>query len=264
MRAYGCLQVGLTTFLAFVFILPGIFYALYVDSWRKRCPVCEQPALIPVNSPRGQQLIATLPPPVIRAQQPMQTAIDVGNGPKSTRRYIIAAFAMVLFVIVVYAATRRSEEPKVTTESASTTTSEPPAKGDPIPNPSSTAAYFPDLPPTASITTTAAPVSAADAVRSPAEFAAEREKWQEQQEAERVARQQTAQRAEDDRQAAWDRFKARAKADGMVFIGANTTDSGRIYHEPDCPTVTSSMRLMSAADARAEMYLPAFDCHKPK
>jgi hypothetical protein len=56
MRSYGCAHVGITAFLALVMIVPGVVYAVWVDAWRKRCPVCDQKALVPADSPRGREL----------------------------------------------------------------------------------------------------------------------------------------------------------------------------------------------------------------
>jgi hypothetical protein len=54
-RRYGCLRVGILLFLLLFGILPGILYALYVDSWVKRCPSCDQKAIIPADSPLAQR-----------------------------------------------------------------------------------------------------------------------------------------------------------------------------------------------------------------
>ena len=56
MRSYGCVQIGLTVLLAIFMFLPGVIYALWVDAWRKRCPLCDQKALVPLDSPRGREL----------------------------------------------------------------------------------------------------------------------------------------------------------------------------------------------------------------
>ena len=58
MRAYGCAQVGLTVLLAIFMIIPGVIYALWVDAWRKRCPVCDLKALVLADSPRGRELVS--------------------------------------------------------------------------------------------------------------------------------------------------------------------------------------------------------------
>jgi len=57
MRSYGCAQIGITVLLAILMIIPGVVYALWVDAWRKRCPVCDLKALIPADSPRGREII---------------------------------------------------------------------------------------------------------------------------------------------------------------------------------------------------------------
>jgi prepilin signal peptidase PulO-like enzyme (type II secretory pathway) len=49
------LRVGILLFLLLFGILPGILYALYVDSWVKRCPSCDQKAIIPADSPLAQR-----------------------------------------------------------------------------------------------------------------------------------------------------------------------------------------------------------------
>lgn len=50
-RGYGCLQIICLLFLLCLGILPGILYALWVDTWVKRCPQCDQKMLIPADSP---------------------------------------------------------------------------------------------------------------------------------------------------------------------------------------------------------------------
>lgn len=56
MRSYGCVQIVLTVLLAIFMLIPGVIYALWVDAWRKRCPVCDLKALVPADSPRGREL----------------------------------------------------------------------------------------------------------------------------------------------------------------------------------------------------------------
>lgn len=56
-RSMGCLQIGITIFLACFFLLPGILYAIYADSYNKRCPQCDNRSLIPTDSPNGQNTI---------------------------------------------------------------------------------------------------------------------------------------------------------------------------------------------------------------
>ncbi len=53
---YGGGRIALVIFLGFFFILPGILYALYVESLMRRCPNCGQSAIIPTDSPRARQL----------------------------------------------------------------------------------------------------------------------------------------------------------------------------------------------------------------
>lgn len=60
MRSYGCAQIGITVLLALFMIIPGVVYALWVDAWRKRCPVCDLKALVPADSPRGRDISAKL------------------------------------------------------------------------------------------------------------------------------------------------------------------------------------------------------------
>jgi hypothetical protein len=55
MRSHGCVQVGLTVLLAIFMIIPGVIYAVWVDAWRKRCPVCDLKALIPADSTGGRE-----------------------------------------------------------------------------------------------------------------------------------------------------------------------------------------------------------------
>ncbi len=57
-RAYGCAQIGITVLLALFLIIPGVVYALWVDAWRKRCPVCDRKALVPEDSPVGRKILA--------------------------------------------------------------------------------------------------------------------------------------------------------------------------------------------------------------
>jgi hypothetical protein len=56
MRSYGGVQIVLTVLLAIFMIIPGVIYALWVDAWRKRCPLCDLKALVPADSPRGREL----------------------------------------------------------------------------------------------------------------------------------------------------------------------------------------------------------------
>lgn len=42
-----------------LFIVPGLIYSLWrLASRYKACPVCKQPGMIPLNSPRAQQILA--------------------------------------------------------------------------------------------------------------------------------------------------------------------------------------------------------------
>jgi predicted Zn finger-like uncharacterized protein len=55
-------QFAVEVLLWCLFIVPGLIYS----AWRymgksNRCPVCEQESMIPLDSPRGRQLFATLP-----------------------------------------------------------------------------------------------------------------------------------------------------------------------------------------------------------
>lgn len=63
-RRYGCMRVGILLFLLLLGIIPGIIYALVVDSWVKRCPSCDQKALVPADSPRGRELVARIGGPL--------------------------------------------------------------------------------------------------------------------------------------------------------------------------------------------------------
>jgi hypothetical protein len=60
MRSYGCAQIGITVALALFMIIPGVIYALWVDAWRKRCPLCDLKTLVPADSPGGRQTLAKL------------------------------------------------------------------------------------------------------------------------------------------------------------------------------------------------------------
>jgi hypothetical protein len=48
------LRVGILLFLLLFGILPGILYALYADAYVKRCPNCDQKAIIPADSPMAR------------------------------------------------------------------------------------------------------------------------------------------------------------------------------------------------------------------
>jgi uncharacterized membrane protein YqaE (UPF0057 family) len=55
-RTYGCTRVGILLFLLALGILPGLLYAVYADSWVKRCPNCDQKSIIPADSPAAQKI----------------------------------------------------------------------------------------------------------------------------------------------------------------------------------------------------------------
>jgi hypothetical protein len=61
--------------------------------------------------------------------------------------------------------------------------------------------------------------------------------------------------------------RADAIAKGYVFAlvdrstGEARFDHERVYHEPNCPSVTPAMRAGPSKDAVAAGYTPAWDCH---
>jgi len=55
---FGCLEIGLMLFLCCFFLLPGIIYALYVDSRAKSCKECGAKTLVPLDSPKGREIAA--------------------------------------------------------------------------------------------------------------------------------------------------------------------------------------------------------------
>lgn len=58
-------------------------------------------------------------------------------------------------------------------------------------------------------------------------------------------------------------FKADAEARGLVFVEAST-DSGRVYHEPTCASVTIRMQQLDRKAAVEDRFTPAWDCHRSK
>lgn len=56
-QGYGCMEVVCLLFLMLFLILPGIIYAIWVDSRSKKCPNCGAGPMIPTDSPRGQEII---------------------------------------------------------------------------------------------------------------------------------------------------------------------------------------------------------------
>lgn len=51
-------SIGIEIVLWLLFIVPGLIYSLWRLSTRTPgCPTCGQPGMIPVNTPRGQQLL---------------------------------------------------------------------------------------------------------------------------------------------------------------------------------------------------------------
>lgn len=55
---FGCLEITLMLFLLLLGILPGIIYAVYVDSRAKSCKTCSAKTLVPLDSPRGKEIAA--------------------------------------------------------------------------------------------------------------------------------------------------------------------------------------------------------------
>lgn len=53
---FGCLEVGCMIFLLCLGIIPGIIYAIYVDSRAKSCKSCGAKTLVPVDSPKGREI----------------------------------------------------------------------------------------------------------------------------------------------------------------------------------------------------------------
>jgi hypothetical protein len=54
-----------------------------------------------------------------------------------------------------------------------------------------------------------------------------------------------------------------ATAKGLVFVEERTT-TGRVYHEPTCPSVVITMKTLSLKAARESSFMPAWDCHNPR
>ena len=51
-------SVAIEAILWLAFIIPGLIYSIWrLSSRQEVCPTCKSPAMIPVSSPRGQQLL---------------------------------------------------------------------------------------------------------------------------------------------------------------------------------------------------------------
>lgn len=260
MRAYGCTQVGLTIFLACFMLLPGILYAFYVDSWRKRCPTCDNRSLIPSASARGQQIIATQPtsayvPPAREEYpeakwNPLFPAIIIG---------VVVLSAIAVIVMLRSGAGTTAEENVTRTGTAPTYTSEPPA-----PATSSVAYAVPPQPMTAA--------SQEEQDRNGA--VRDYEKTAQQP----TVPDETRSSVSESRgsltgglgrgdapppQPTLEEIRADANAHDMVFLEASP-DVGHQYHEPYCPTATARMPRTRRTFATVQNYLPAWDCHHQK
>ncbi|MEI7638932.1 MAG: hypothetical protein WCJ37_16610 [Syntrophus sp. (in: bacteria)] len=57
-RGYTAFQIVLICFFLLFAVIPGILYAIYVESWKKGCPKCNHKSLIPADSPEALRINA--------------------------------------------------------------------------------------------------------------------------------------------------------------------------------------------------------------